>query len=331
MAATASNLPRYLVLQHRQYWARFRVPKDVRAAFEGKREEWEKLGPDRKVAEAHCHRAASNFWSRVAEARGREGAVEDDALAWQRRIESADAEEAASMAAKHGPGEDYAHTYEGVVAEAAVMAAADLYVRGGRAAVRHRADLLHDGDEVAALKELGGPKAETFVAIALHGRKPLAPFVEPWHAVRVTEVEPKTAAMDKTAVNHFISSFPLATNVNKAGVANWIEKRKAVVSATTVQREVTGLRSFWKYLQAREEVSADIEPFVGQRFKDRRKDRQRVQRVDFAAAEVSALYGAALKAKDQQLADLIAMAAYTGARREELCALKVEDVTKGWI
>jgi integrase len=330
MAATALRLPRYLVLQHQTYWARIRVPRDVRSAFDTD-EYWENLGKDRKVAEAHCHRVAATFWSRVAEARGRAGAVEHDALAWRRRIASADADEAASVRETHGPDGQYSHTYEGVVVDAAVMAAADRYVPGGRAVVIRRANLLHEGNEVAALKELGGPKAENFLAIALEGRKPLQPFVEPWYKVRFGEVEAKTAAMDKSAANRFAEAFPLASDVTKRAVADWIEKRKLTVAAATVQREVTGLRSFWSYLKTQQEVPDDIDPFAGQKFQDRRKAIQRLKRVDFAASEVAALYGAALKIKDQQLADLIALAAYTGARREELCSLKIEGVTKGWI
>jgi integrase len=221
--------------------------------------------------------------------------------------------------------------YSIVVVDAAIAEAAKRYVRGGYAAVQRAADLFHEGSEGDALLDLGGPKARTFVDIALLGQKPLLPFIEPWQVVRVTEVEDKTAAMDKTAVERFVEAFPLAHTVTKPAVANWIEKRKVDVSAQTVQREVTGLRSFWRYLRTRHEVPEDFDPFAGQRFKDRQKDRNRTKRVDFSPAEVSALYAAALKSDDKQLADLIAMAAYTGARREELCALKVADVSRGWI
>lgn len=302
---------RYLLRQHRRWWARFVVPADVSEAFEGKGTHWVNLQTeDRKIAEARCHRAASDFFARVAEARGRAGTIEGDALAWRRLIEADE---------------------DGVAVDAAIREASNRYVRGGHTAVQKAANLFHEGIEGDALLDLGGPKAETFVAIAIHGRKPLLPFVEPWQAVRLTEVEGKTASMDKAVVNNFVRSFPLATDVTKAKVANWIESRKTEVTASSVQREVSGLRSFWGYLRARQEVPEDVDPFAGQKFKDRRKDLQRLQRVDFTAPEVAALYGAALKAKDQQLADLIAMAAYTGARREELCSLKIEDVTKGWI
>ncbi len=222
----------------------------------------------------------------------------------------------------------------GDMVDFAVQAAADKYVPGGFKAVARAAYLFHEGSEGDALLALGGPKAKAFVDIALGGQKPLAPFVTPWAAVRVTEVEPKTAAMDKAAVLRFVGTFPLASDVTKAAVADWIERRKGDVSAASVQREVTGIRSFWSYLQTRSEVSEDLAPFAGLRFKDRRKDRASARRVAFKGPEVSALYAAALRAEDQQLADLIALAAYTGARREELAALRVDNVSwtgGGWI
>ena len=123
--------------------------------------------------------------------------------------------------------------------------------------------LFHEGSEGDALLALGGPKAKAFMDIAVGGEKPLAPFVTPWAAVRVTEVEPKTASMDKAAVLRFVAAFPLASDVTKAAVADWIERRKGDVSAASVQREVTGIRSFWSYLQTRGEVPEDLAHSLG--------------------------------------------------------------------
>lgn len=309
---------RYIKLQHNRYWARFQVPRDVRDAF-GKSEEWVNLHTDdRKLAEARAPRAASDFRARVLEARGRAGTVEADALMWRRQIENEPSE----------PGS------VSVAPEAAVLLAADRYVRGGRKAVLRAADLYHEGNEVEALAAMGGPQARTFVDIAIRGLKPLRPFVDPWFARRCSEVEPKTAAMDRTSVERFIEAFPLTTKVTKVAVSDWAQRRKTDdnLSPTTVQREMSGIRSFWGYLKERGEVPDDgPDPFGGLRFKVRQKDTVRAKRVGFAAAEVAALFKAAREQGDEELADLIALAAFTGARREELCALKVEDVRDGWL
>jgi integrase len=328
----AARSVRYLVYQHNVAWARIRVPADVRHAFDGKQEVWERLGKvEQKIAEARCHRAASDFWARVAEARGRNGAVQDDALAWRRRIEDSQGD--------GGPEGDFSD----VVADAAIALASDRFVPGGYKAVKRAADLFHEGSEGEALLELGGPEARTFVDIAIGGKKPLAPFVDPWNSARVTEVEAKTAFMDKTAVERFVGIFPLASDATPAAVAEWVEKRKVegAVSAATLQRELSGLRSFWGHLKGRGEVPKDApDPFAGLRLRTRAKAAANggsstggTQRgpgkkgwVPFTPAQVVSLRKRAEKAGDTELVDLIDLGMWSGARIEELCALSVPEV-----
>ena len=308
----------YIRKQGRRYWARFQVPRDVRDAL-GKSEEWVNLQTDdMKLAAARTHRAASDFRARVLEARGRVGTVEADALLWRRTIES------------EGTDKDDVS----VATDAAIAAAADRYVKGGHAAVTRAANLYHEGSKGDALLEMGGPSARKFVEIAFLGRKPLISFVAPWATARANEVESKTAAMDRTAVDRFVEAFPLLTDVTKVAVHDWTQRRRASddVAPQTVQREMSGVRSFWLYLRQRGEVATDApDPFEGLRFKVRQKDTVRAKRQGFDPKEVAALYSAARKRSDDELADLIALAAYTGARREELCALKVGNVSRGWI
>lgn len=304
---------KYLRKQGRRYYARFQVPADLRGTF-GKGEVWVNLATeDRRLAETRANREASRFRAQVLEARGKDGTVEQDALDWRREIDAS----------------------EGLTDEvvgAAIKRAAEEYVNGGYARVVRDAQRFHEGNEEDALAELGGPKAKTFVDIALLGKKPLLPFVSPWAAIRKTEVEPKTAAMDERAVRRFVGRFPLLHGVTKAAVAAWIQDRKTEVSAATVQREVTGIRAFWGYLRSRDEIPAEApDPFADLRYRERKKDAARAKRQRFTPQELSALFKAARDAGDQPLADLIALAAYTGARREELAALRIEDVNDGWI
>lgn len=308
----------YLKKQHRKWWGRFQVPKDVQDSI-GKTEVWINLHTeDRKQAEARALRQASSFRARVLEARGMAGTVEEDALLWRRIIRE-----------ERGQPDDPA-----VAVDAAILAAADRYVRGGRKAVIRAANLFHEGSEGDALLELGGEKAKRFVDIAIRGVVPLRPHVEGWAVLREAEVETKTAAMDKAAVGRFVEVFPFIDSVTKVAVHDWAQRRKVQgnVSPTTVQREMSGIRSFWAYLKQRGEVGADApDPFAGLRFKSRAKDTARARREGFSVAEVAALFGEARRQADDDLADLIALAAYTGARREELCSLRIEDVRNGWL
>ncbi|WP_428661402.1 tyrosine-type recombinase/integrase [Reyranella sp.] len=309
-------MPTYLVKQGNRYWARFQVPEDVRAAFD-KREHWENLRTDDlKLAQARRNRALSDFRARVLEARGSVGIMDDDALAWRQTVrEAAGTEEA------------------GTVVDLTLEKAAERYVPGGLKAAQRAARLFHDEDLSDAVLDLGGPEARRFIAVALEGKLPLAPFVDPWNTVRKSEVEPKTAHMDRTVVERFVATFPLAADVTPPAVAAWIDKRRTDgdVSPSTLQREVSGLRSFWGYLKGRGEVPKEApDPFQGLRFKGKAKDATRSKRQRFSPGEIAALYREALRRDDQDLADLIAIAAYSGARREEICALSIPQIVKGW-
>ncbi|MGE0854191.1 MAG: tyrosine-type recombinase/integrase [Hyphomicrobiaceae bacterium] len=306
-----------LVRRHRRYWARMRVPADVREAFENKSEQWINLTTDDlKLAEARAQRANSDFRARVLEARGRVGTVDADALAWRSTIEQQ----------AGGPDEDMTD----VAYDAAVKAASEKYVRGGYKAVERAARLFHEGNEPTALIELGGPKAKAFVDIALVGHKPLRAFIVPWFAAREREVEKTTAFMDRRAVSAFAAACPLVTDVTKANVAKWIEGRRAEVTAATVQREVTGLRSLWQWLRAHGEVPDDApDPFHGHKYQDRRKRVEEARREAFTPEEAARLYKAAMGRPDDgpTLGGFIALGAWTGARREEIASLRVEDVS----
>jgi integrase len=308
----------YLRKQHRKWWARFQVPKDVQDSI-GKTEVWINLHTeDRKQAEARALREASAFRARVLEARGMAGSVEEDALRWRRIIRE----------------ERELPDNPDVAVDAAILAAADRYVRGGRKAVVQAANRFHEGSEGDALLELGGEKAKRFVDIAIGGVVPLRPHVEAWALLREAEVETKTAAMDKAAVARFVEAFPFVDGVTKVAVHDWAQRRKVQgnVSPTTVQREMSGIRSFWAYVRQRGEIAADApDPFAGLRFKSRVKDTVRARREGFTATEVAALFAEAGHQGDDELTDLIALAAYTGARREELCSLKIEDVRGDWL
>ncbi len=314
-------MPNNLVRRHRRYWARLRVPLDVRDAFGGKSEQWTNLvTDDLKLAEARAQRATSDFRARVLEARGRVGTVDADALAWKSTIEQHSGD---------GPDDDLSD----VARDAAIRAAAEKYVkRGGYKAVQRSAELFHEGSEAAALVELGGPKAKAFVDIALVGLIPLRAFVGPWFATREQEVEQTTAFMDRRAVASFVDACPLLTDATKANVAKWIEWRRRDVTAATVQREVTGLRSFWQWLRSHGQIRDDApDPLQGHKFQDRRKRVEEARREAFTPEEAARLYKAAMqRPRDgSTIGALVALGAWTGSRREELVALKVDDVALG--
>ncbi len=94
-----------------------------------------------------------------------------------------------------------------------------------------------------------------------------------------------------------------------------------------MQRILSALRGYWKHLQSVEIAPADLEPFTGL---DVAKSGGRVKREDrrkaFSPAEVVRLLTEARKRGDLELADLLELARYSGARIEELCSMTVKSV-----
>jgi integrase len=311
-----------LVRRHHKYYARHRVPPDVAEDFDGKREVWDNLNTsDLRLAEARCHRANADFRARVLEARGRLGTVEDDAFYWRRTIEE-----------HRGSGDpDARDDLSSEAIEAALRFASEKYAKGGWKAVERHARLFHEGSEPEALIELGGPKARAFIDVVLAGKTPLQPFITQWFAQREREVEKSTAFMDRSAVTAFVRAHPLLNDITRPNVAKWIEGRRREVTGATAQREVSGLRSFHHWLRSHGEVPDDTpDPFAGHKFQDRRKKVEEARREAFTPEEADRLYTAALGRPDgDTLAAFVALGAWTGMRREEIAALRIEDLSLG--
>nr|WP_281720932.1 tyrosine-type recombinase/integrase [Nitrosomonas nitrosa] len=278
---------------------------------------------DEALARSRVGPLKGKFRARVLEARGKAGSVQADALWWRQQITNSESVVDADA------------TYDSAIAHAS-----DAYVKGGWAAVKKAADRYEHG-EPEALEAMGGPRAKTFIDIALRGVTPTHPYVAPWAASRELGVSPQTAAMDKSAVERFVTAFPTIGSITRAKVAQWVQDQrtnsdaagrrvKGGLSAQTVRKELASLRSFWKYLVSREVVSEEARnPFLGHELREPVKVKEAKKRKPFAPEEGTALYQAALARDDQELADLIQMAAYTGMRREEMCRLRVENISGG--
>jgi integrase len=290
----------YLKLKGNRFHVRLRVPADVRWAFAGKSEVWRATGTgDRKAAGIKAHAHAAAFKVEVERARGKAPALRsaDDplirlAMEWR-----------GMLAPLEGPLDP-----DDGASEAALSATQDAAI------------------EVAE-KLPGGPQQALFVAVALHGRTPLATLVDAWGEDRRREdVKAKTADGDIAAVRRFVKAFPLAGHVSRAAVAQWLDGQRKDKSGAALQRETTGLRQFWRWLGRRGVFDPDKtpDPFAGLTFKGKANKRK-----PFTPAEVAALYKAALADEDHDLAKAIAIAAYTGARREEITSL--EAPVKGWL
>ena len=152
-------------------------------------------------------------------------------------------------------------------------------------------------------------------------------FVDDW--LSTLDNEPKTIDMKKSDVLRFAQTFRLASDATQKQVQKWAADElmeKQGLSAKTARRIVSSCRGYWAYL-AKVRGLEQPEPFTGavatQRKKKTKADVANARK-GFTQADVVRLAVAA--GDDAQLRELIVLAAYTGARIEELCSLKLVDL-----
>jgi integrase len=161
---------------------------------------------------------------------------------------------------------------------------------------------------------------------------PLAPLVADWKAS--LELAPQTANQQHRDVLKMADHFTSLEAINPQAVKAWADKLIAEgVPATGIARIRTGARSLWLWLQDSGTIPVDsADPFLGPlRLARKTAKRNPTDRRAFAADEMARLYQKASEGGklDRDMADLIAVVAFTGMRIEEAGALTVADCQGG--
>lgn len=141
--------------------------------------------------------------------------------------------------------------------------------------------------------------------------------------------EAKTKDMKRSTIKRFCEQFPYSSDATKKAVQQWINKEATErgKKAKTITRVLSELRSYWSFLQRAEVVPEDFTPFEKLTVpRVSTKVTKADEREAFSPADVVKLLKAARAGDDAVLGDLIFLGMYTGARIEELCALRVDRV-----
>lgn len=146
-------------------------------------------------------------------------------------------------------------------------------------------------------------------------------WADDWAATQIGKAA-KSIHMAKATIRKF-SDVLLLDAISRSAAQRWVDDQiKAGVATATIRRSLSELRAYWKYLQAHAHVSNDQMPF--ERLALARGEAAR--RDAFPPAAIAALVNTAVADSDEILADAIRIGAFTGARIEEICALKLEDI-----
>lgn len=173
---------------------------------------------------------------------------------------------------------------------------------------------------------LADSKKKGFYEVALGRATPtllyLDKFLNQW------DVEQKTKDMAKTAIQRIEHTFKTLEIISVPLIYQMIDADTN--SKATKEKNYGFVRQYFKYLKRMQVITQDKpNPFEELDFKQTKKNAATSnKRTAFTAAEVKKLMKAAANKGDTQLTNLIQLAAYTGARIEELCSLKVTDVVK---
>ncbi len=298
------GLAMYLTKRYRTWWALHDVPTLLRSAI-GTARLTKSLGTD---DEKQARRMAALLWlhdwsRRIEEAkRGTAlGGQEREAAFFRSLIRNARSDEEAQTLKEH-----VADVARDRMIKAAEMAGVEGY-------------------EDPAFEQVPGVvAARQFEAFATGAVVATTEHVEEWLA-SLGDTK-KTKDMKRSEVLRFAVSFPLLSNITRREVQKWINDRVIAEKLTskTIGRNLSFLRSYWKYLRSLELVSSEDRPFFDLTIPEVKKNGNWKP---FVPAEVVKLAKAAEERGDQQLADLIQLAMWSGARIAELCALKVDAVT----
>lgn len=178
--------------------------------------------------------------------------------------------------------------------------------------------------------------AEEFKKVATGKESVLSTLLDEWKANELAKgSKQKTIDQMVRDVKTLTDTFHVASSLTPEYTTAWLLTlgEEEEYSASSITRIVWACRNFFRYLQSIGEVPKDkLNPFnVPEEYKKSKKSKKNSKNrteswVPFTAEEVVSIYREALKNGDQQLADLIEVGAYTGARIEELCSLKCKAV-----
>lgn len=158
----------------------------------------------------------------------------------------------------------------------------------------------------------------------------LAPLVEDWKAS--LRISPKTIDQQYRDVLRMAEHFMSLEALQPRAVKAWTDKLIAAGATTaSIDRIGNGCHSFWRYLQRSGAVPMEMpDPFDGTFALARTTAKKvTVDRKAFTANELVTVYEHALSKGDDTLAKVIALGAFTGARIEEICSLKVNNCVDG--
>jgi integrase len=192
---------------------------------------------------------------------------------------------------------------------------------------------LTDKAEQIEAKE-GEDRARMFVEVASGTATPIGSLVDDWIK------EAKFAGRTETAFRHAVKQLIEWTRdaqtaetieaIDRKVAARFVKERfiDTGTNAATANKSITGLKSYWTWLNKRAHVDHGTNPWEKQALAQKRHgEAGQPAKRPFTPDEVRTLLEATKG--DTLMGDFLRVSALTGARRDEVARLKVQDVKRG--
>lgn len=161
--------------------------------------------------------------------------------------------------------------------------------------------------QIAADEGISIQKVKEITGEVIH----LPRYIDEWSSGLT--LAPKTIAMMSSDVQRFVVQFKYSGDINHRAVRTYLAGLGVTVQ--TQRRILSGIKNYWNFLQDKFELD-DADPFINAIPRSKTKASGKARK-DWQPEDLARVYRAA---KDTDLKLLIRIAAYTGARREELCS-----------
>jgi len=284
---------KYIQKRRKKWYAVLEIPRAVRPKFGGKPRFVKSLETDSEsVAERRAPFVIAAWKKEIAEARGEP--ADDDAAYWRRVLRRAKDDK------------ERARIIEQIDAAAVALGVETVD---------------SPGDD-----PMSSPEARQFYGEAMGWNVRTCEHLDEWQDQ--LRLDLKTKAIYKTDVQRFSERFKMLSDVTRPEVRRWVTVllNEGEQSVASVRRIIAACKNYWRYLEGMHVVSEEIEPFMKLEIAHRAGEQKRTSYLPFTPSQVVEVLHAT---EDEELQDAISVAMWTGARIEEICSLKVEQVHLG--
>ena len=283
--------PQHLELRYRTYFAVLTVPKDVQFVL-GKKRFFQTTGTgDIRIAQAKADLLVIKWKAEIANARNR----------------------------THDP-----------IINSAIELNQLL-----KSSPKHLVQEVIEDEEFRIREEKGDLVADTFITVATGKSKLLESYADQWEKKQLETLEAKTVAQMKSDLKLLFDFLPTSNLLDAKNCDIWIKATAESnnYKSASVTRIIGSCNNFYRYLQEIGIFSETMaSPFkVPREYKKSKKATASAKKkqeswLPFHKNELEKIHASAVSKEDEDLANLIAIAAYTGARIEELCSLKISNI-----